>query len=157
MIGLPRVLQSLEVLGLDTIYIRQNGFEGSTPFVSHGMLFVSEPAHEVIHADVVRVFDDVMHDALVGVTFGVKEDGAGFVGKSLEHDTVCGFAAKMTQNRMYKSANFCFSFDVSAATERAVTKFDFASVGAHEVAFFGVRPEDFTVGLIERRLFAAFG
>ena len=147
MIGLPRILKALEVDGLFTIHIRQNSFECTTSFVGYGMLFVSEPSHEVIHADVVGVLNDVMHDALVGVSFGVKEDGARFVGEGCEHDTVCFSGAVLTQNRMYKSAiNPCFSFDVSVATARAVIKFNFASAGIHEIAFIGISPEDFAVG-----------
>ena len=137
---MPWVLQCLEILSLNTIHIRQNGFECTTSFVSYGMLFVSEPSQEVVHADVVRVLDDVMHDALIGVTLGVKEDGAGFVGEGSEHEPVCGFAAEMSHDRMCKSANFCFCFDVSASFCRAVIKLDFASAGAHEVALIGISP-----------------
>lgn len=101
MIGLARILKELEISGIDTIHIRQDGFESTSTFVGNGMLFVSEPSDEVIHAYVVRILNDVMHDALVGASFGVEEDGARFVGEGSEHETVCGFVAELTQIRMH--------------------------------------------------------
>ena len=85
---MPWVLEYFEISGPHTIHIRQNGFEGATSLVSHGMLFVSEPSHEVIHSDVVRILDDVMHDALIGVSLGIEEDRTRFVGEGSEHETV---------------------------------------------------------------------
>ena len=131
------------MLGLFTIHIRQNGFECTTSFVSHGMLFVSEPSHEVIHSDVVRVLNDVMNDTFVGVTFGVKEDRARFFGEGLEHEAVGILGFKTANYWVYEPSFAAVGFSAFFAHSGTMPKFLFNAVCAHEIAFFSVCPEDF--------------
>lgn len=140
MIGFPRIFQKFEISGLDTIHIRQNGFECATSFVGNGMLFVSDPSHEVIHADVVRVLDDVMHDTLVGVSFGIEEDGTRLLGKSLEHETMSLTVVEMAHYGVYKPSFAVVGSRTFFAHSGTMPQSLFNSVGAHEIALIGVSP-----------------
>ena len=97
---LSGILELLEVGGLYAIHIRQDGFESTAAFVGDVMLTMGQPPHEIIHAEVVGVFDDVMDDTFVGFAALGKEDRAWFVGKSLEHETMGCFAAEMAHSRV---------------------------------------------------------
>ena len=51
------------------VHIREDLFEGTAAFVCDTMLSIGKPPDEVVHTDVIGVFDDMMDDAFVGFAF----------------------------------------------------------------------------------------
>ena len=143
---MPWVLEFFEVLDLHAIHIRQNGFESTTTFISNSVLFVGEPSQEVIHTDVVRVFDDVMDEPFVGVAFGIEEDGTRFVVEGSEHETVRALAIEVAHSWVCKPSFAVVFFPAFFAHSWTMHRLHFNAIRAHEVALVGVRPKDFSAG-----------
>ena len=105
------VLESFEERSGYSVHIGQDLLEGAAAVVGDVMLLVGKPPNEVIHSDVVWIFDDVMDDALVGFTIGIEIDRARFIGVSGSHETVGGYMVVIAHVRMYTSAFPC-RFDI---------------------------------------------
>ena len=69
------------------VAIGDNFFQGTTAVVRFAVFGSREPAEEIFHAVVERIFDEMVADAVVGFAILVKEDFS-FAIEDLTHDDV---------------------------------------------------------------------
>ena len=93
--------------------------------------------------DVSRILDNVMHDTLVGVSFGIKENRARFVGEGSEHEAVRILFVEMLHLGVYKPSFAAVGFTALFAISGTLHRLQFNAVCAHEIALVSVCPENF--------------
>ena len=97
------VIEAVEVA------IGDNFFQGTAAVVRFAVFRTREPAEEIFHAVVKRIFDEMVADAVVGFAILVKEDFS-FAIEDLTHDDVARFAC----TAMYRRGSISSSFRLSA-------------------------------------------
>ena len=131
------------VVGEDVqVAIGDCGFEGAATVVRFAVLRVREPTEEVLRTVVQRVFNEMVADTEVALTFAVDEGGA-FSVEDLAHKDVAQTRFVMSQIRRGVAAVFGFCTHLGA-----VLMCYFSPGSIEEIGASLVRPE------VETRVFA---